>query len=258
MILVIKHIDIEGPGSMGEFFRNTCWHIKTQDSIQVDLSKRERLPGTLQDIEAIISFGGPMNVYEENKYPFLKEEDEFLKKALKEEVPILGICLGAQLLAKACGAKVKKAPQKEIGWHKVNLTESAKDDPLFENLPSELDVFQWHEDTFEIPKDGVLLAESEACPNQAFRFGSNAYGIQFHIEVTPDMVESWINEYMKGKDRGLETKDMIIEAYKKREAYQKQADLIYLNFSRIIREAKTYGAPACRQAGSEHKFYGRT
>ena len=228
-ILIIKHIGIEGPGSIEEFFRNTAWNLKI-----INLDKGEKLPG-LGDKEAIISLGGPMNVYAEDKFLFLKEEDTFLRKAIKEEIPILGICLGAQILAKVCNAKVKKAKTKEVGWYKVSLTDAGRAEPLFMGLPKELTVFEWHEDTFEIPKGAQLLAESESCPNQVFRFGRNAYGMQFHIEVTPDMVESWLNQYAKGEVAEVDGKDMLIEAYKRNETFHRQADLIYLNFTRIIR-----------------------
>ncbi len=228
-ILIIKHIKIEGPGSIEEFLKNTNWNLKT-----VDLSKEESLHNSFKNIAAIISLGGPMNVYEEDKYRFLKDEGEFLKKAIQEKIPILGICLGAQLLAKACGARVRKAPTNEIGWHKVSLTKEGKTDQLFVAVSSELEVFQWHEDTFGIPEGAVHLAESRACPNQAFRFGSNAYGLQFHIEVTPEMVESWIKKYIK---KGCLTRDaegMLIESYKRKQVFEKQASIIYLNFARII------------------------
>jgi GMP synthase-like glutamine amidotransferase len=132
-VLILRHIEIEGPGSIGDFFKNTTWNLKT-----VDLSKEESLPGSFKNIKAIISLGGPMNVYEEDKYRFLKDETEFLQGAIQKEVPILGVCLGAQLLAKACGAKIAKAPASEIGWYKISLTEEGKSDHLFVALPSEL------------------------------------------------------------------------------------------------------------------------
>lgn len=226
MILIIKHIDIEGPGTLGAFFEETGWKMKI-----VELDKGDRLL-LINEYEAIISLGGPMNVYEEAKYPFLKEEDKLIKMALQKETPILGICLGAQILAKACGARVMKSTQKEIGWQKVNLTDEGKRDPLFENMPGQLPVFQWHEDTFDIPEKGLHLAQSPACPNQAFRFGSNAYGLQFHIEVTPEMIESWVRAYTKKES--IETKEMVIESYKAKGAFGKQAQMIYNNFSRII------------------------
>ncbi|MDD5423097.1 MAG: type 1 glutamine amidotransferase [Candidatus Omnitrophica bacterium] len=191
-ILVIKHVEIEGAGTIERFFQNTKWTLAT-----LDFTAGGFPPDDFSDIKAIISLGGPMNVYEEADYPFLRDEDIFLKKALQEEIPILGICLGAQLLAKACGAEVRKAPEKEMGWRRIELTGDGEKDPFLAGLPKELEVFQWHEDTFDIPKSAVRLANSKSCRNQAFRFGKNAYGLQFHIEVTPEIIESWINGYIK-------------------------------------------------------------
>lgn len=236
-ILIIKHIDIEGPGTIGEFLQNTSWCIRT-----LDLSKDRLSPQPLENIEAIISLGGPMNVYEEDKYPFLKEEDAFLKMALKEEVPILGICLGAQLLAKALGARVIKTSVPEIGWHKITLTADGEEDALFEGLSGELDVFQWHEDTFDIPAGAALLAASDSCQNQAFKWGKNAYGLQFHVEVTPEMVESWINTYVKKERAALSgVNNMLVQSYKSEGLLKGEADRIYLNFSRIINAYRKTG-----------------
>ena len=233
MILIIKHIEIEGPGTLGEFLKETARKTKI-----VELDKGDTLP-SVDEYEAIISLGGPMNVYEDAKYPFLKEEDKLMKKALQEEIPVLGICLGAQILAKACGAKVRKADKKEVGWFKVNLTDAGKRDPLFENMTAEFEVFQWHEDTFAIPKGALHLAESQTCLNQAFRFGRNAYGLQFHVEVTPEMIESWIRAYTKNET--VQTKDMLIESYKINEAFKRQAGMLYNNFSRIISASDKIG-----------------
>jgi GMP synthase-like glutamine amidotransferase len=149
------------------------------------------LPGDLSEIEGVVSLGGPMNVYEEKEFPFLKEEDIFIKEAVKKEIPFLGICLGSQLIAKACGARVRKSPVKEVGWFKVALEPTVEDDPLFEGLAGSLEVFQWHEDTFDIPSGGVLLAKGGDCPHQAFRIGRSVYGIQFHIEVTERIIADW-------------------------------------------------------------------
>ncbi|MDD4956379.1 MAG: type 1 glutamine amidotransferase [Candidatus Omnitrophica bacterium] len=191
MVLIIKHIEIEGPGIIGEVLDGKDCRIRT-----VELSRGEALPRGLGGVRAVISLGGPMNVYEEKKYPFLAEEDKLIKEALAKEVPFLGICLGAQLLAKAAGAKVKKARDKEIGFYTVELTLEASIDPVMKGLPGILDVFQWHEDTFDLPVGSVLLASGETSRNQAFRLGKNAYGFQFHLEVDGEMVKNWINEYI--------------------------------------------------------------
>jgi len=136
-----------------------------------------------------------MNVYEEDRYPFLREEDLFIKEAIQRGKAILGICLGAQLIAKALGAKVFKAPVKEIGWYDVSLTKIGSQDPLFSCLPKTFPVFQWHEDTFEIPKSGKLIATSSPVSHQAFRYGEKVYGLQFHLEVTEEMIQEWIETY---------------------------------------------------------------
>jgi GMP synthase-like glutamine amidotransferase len=184
-ILVFMHIENEGPGTLGDYLvaKNVTPRI-------CRLFDAEPLPGDASGFDAIVSMGGPMSVYEEAKYPFLKEETLFLRRAIDSGVPVLGICLGAQMIAKACGAAVRKAPEGELGWARVRLTPAARTDPLFHGVSETLQVFQWHDDTFDIPKGGLHLATSQECPNQAFRY-RNAYGLQFHVEVTPEMLKSW-------------------------------------------------------------------
>jgi len=188
-ILIIKHVDIEGPGLI-----ENCLDQENIPYQILELKPGIHLP-KLDDFTHIIILGGPMNVYEEDRYPFLKDEDLFIKEAIQRGKRILGICLGAQLIAKALGAKVSKAPVKEIGWYDVSLTRIGSRDPLFSNLPKRFPVFQWHEDTFEIPKAGKLVATSSPVPYQAFRYGDNAYGLQFHLEVTEEMIQEWVETY---------------------------------------------------------------
>jgi GMP synthase (glutamine-hydrolysing) len=188
-VLIIKHINIEGPGLIEYSLR--------QEKIPyqiLNLTPGIRLPN-LEKVTHIVLLGGPMNVYEEDRYPFLKDEDLFIKEAIQRGKTMLGICLGAQLIAKALGAKVSKAPVKEIGWYDVSLTEIGSQDPLFSNLPKTFSVFQWHEDTFEIPKGGKLIATSSPVPHQAFRYGEKVYGLQFHLEVTEEMIGEWVETY---------------------------------------------------------------
>jgi GMP synthase-like glutamine amidotransferase len=226
-ILIIKHIDIEGPGTLEYFLRSQNF-FKLEI---VELYREKTLP-PIETCAAVISLGGPMNVYETDKYPFLKTEEDFLKSAIEKEIPILGICLGAQLLAKVCGSSVKKAKHKEIGWYKISLTDYGKNDKLFSGLADEIIVFQWHEDTFEIPKNALHLAKSKNCSNQAFRYGKNSYGIQFHIEVTSEMIENWFLEY---KEKNLDIKKILSQTQKLKDELQKEANLIYSNFLNIIK-----------------------
>jgi GMP synthase (glutamine-hydrolysing) len=233
MILILEHIDIEGPGSMGEFFRNTAWQLQT-----LCLHSGEELPKDTQGIEAVFSLGGPMNVYETERYPFLAQEESFLRMAVQEGIPVLGICLGAQLLAKALGAKVIKLSEKEIGWHEISLTEEGRKDALFAHLPKRFPVYQWHEDAFEIPPGAAKLASSEICETQAFKAGENCYGLQFHMEVSPEMIVSWIGRYIPNATQGQDAQEMLRQAYLLRKEYMRHANLIYLNFARIISNAK--------------------
>jgi GMP synthase-like glutamine amidotransferase len=211
-VLILKHAEIEGPGLIEGFLIRQAIPYQT-----VDLYLGMPFPG-LDDFSHIVIMGGPMNVYEEDNYPFLKSEDLFIKEALQGRRSILGICLGAQLIAKALGATVFKAPVKEIGWYEVALTEEGFKDPLFFNLPKKFLVFQWHEDTFEIPRGGRLIATSNPVSHQAFRYGENAYGLQFHLEVTEKMVREWVESYEDGyaKTEILTQSEKKIGSYKKR------------------------------------------
>jgi GMP synthase (glutamine-hydrolysing) len=190
-VLIITHVDIEGPGSIEDCLRQEKIPFRI-----LNLNAGLHFP-KLDDLTHIVFLGGPMNVYQEDLYPFLRGEDLFIKEAIQRGKQTLGICLGAQLIAKALGAKVSRAPFKEIGWYEVSLTEEGARDPIFSTLPNTFPVFQWHGDTFEIPKGGKLLATSTGIPNQVFRYGENVYGLQFHLEVTREMIREWMKEYDK-------------------------------------------------------------
>lgn len=188
--LVVRHIAIEGPGLLTELMQRAGW---TLDLRAMDVG--DELPRDPGDYQAVVVLGGPMNVYEEHLYPYLKPLDRLLKEAMAREMPVLGICLGAQLMAKALGAAVTKNPVKEIGWYTVTLTDAGRSDPLFAGLEPSLPVFHWHGDTFAIPAGAVHLARAPSCPAQAFRYGRAAYAFQFHLEVTADMVAEWTAAY---------------------------------------------------------------
>jgi len=239
MLLFIKHIDIEGPGTIETYFEKHGYVSNT-----IDLGRGDTLPTNFSNIEAIVTLGGPMNVYEEDKYPFLKEEDKFLKAAIKSEIPLLGICLGSQLIAKACDARVVKSPVKEVGWFKVKLNETARQDSLFHGMNSEFDVFHWHEDMFQIPQRGTLLATGKGCPHQAFKAGACAYGIQFHIEVTEPIIADWCKAYLASQDpeKQKKAKDMLAIYQEKRGSFNQQSDIIYKNFAQIISKRKVLTA----------------
>ena len=144
--------------------------------------------------DAVMVFGGSMHPDQDDRFDWLGSEAEFLGDVLAAEVPVLGVCLGAQMLARAAGAGVRAATTPEIGWYEVSLTPEGSSDPVLGVLPTRATVFQWHHYTFDVPEGGVELARSEVC-TQAFRLdGRRAWGIQFHAEVTYPMLESWVGE----------------------------------------------------------------
>ncbi len=184
-ILVTQHHPEEGPGHLGQFLANQGAELAFAHAWD-----GQPVPTDPAGLAAIISMGGPMNVYEEAEHPWLKDENLLLQRACQAGLPVLGVCLGAQLIAKALGAAVTKAPLEEIGWRKVSLTSDGQADPLFAGLGPRLDVLQWHGDTFAIPEGGRLLAFGDEVPHQAYVWGQ-AYGLQFHVEATPAMVRAW-------------------------------------------------------------------
>jgi GMP synthase (glutamine-hydrolysing) len=151
------------------------------------------LPRPLDAYGGVLVFGGAMHADQDRHHPWLREENFFLQRLLDLQTPVLGICLGAQLLAKAACASVHPADEFEIGWHPVELTDAAADDPVLGQLPERFDSFQWHYYTYDVPAGAIELARSRIC-TQAYRLGDNAWGVQFHPEVTLAQVQSWVDE----------------------------------------------------------------
>ncbi len=224
-IVIVKHVDNEGPGLIEDVLAADGWPLEI-----IELGAGQRLPERVDEIAALIILGGPMNVYQEEQFPFLKEEERLIRKVLIEEIPFLGICLGAQLLAKTCDSRVRMAAARELGWYTATLTAEGKRDLLFRGFPGRFNVFQWHEDSFDVPEGGALLGTGKTCMNQAFRVGQNAYGLQFHMEVTPGMIEDWI----RGEAGSRQAEKILAETARTRETFREQATQLFLNFRQII------------------------
>src|SRR3989338_632456 len=182
--IILQHVPNENAGTILAFLKE-----KKMPYVTVHLYEKNYVFPSLDSVRSVIVMGGPMNAYAEDKYPFLREENNFIKEVIKNGIPYLGICLGAQLLAKALDAKVYKGVQPEIGWDTVDLTDEAVTCRLFQGLEQRksLKVLQWHEDTFDLPQGSVHLAYSRIVPNQAFCYKNLFYGLQFHIEVNRAM-----------------------------------------------------------------------
>jgi GMP synthase-like glutamine amidotransferase len=187
--LIIKNIPSEGPGTIIEFLnlRGLPYRI-----VEASL---EPIPD-IDEYDVLIVMGGPMAVYEMDRYPFLRDVAWVIEKAIKKNKRVLGICLGAQLIAHVLGAKVYKGKEEEIGWLDIEPTlEGARDAVLRMVVEGSgtTKVLQWHGDTFDLPEGSIRLAFSQLYLNQAFRY-DNCYALQFHIEVTPEMIREWFSD----------------------------------------------------------------
>lgn len=195
-VLILKNIASEGPGTLEDFLQERGMYYK------IVHCATQNIPGS-KDFDTLVMLGGPMSVNEEDMYPYIKKEIALVKEFAAEGKKMLGICLGAQIMAKALGARVYPGPEKEIGWYDIELTEEGTRDRLMKALavdPGAGDfrtrfmVFHWHGETFDIPGGAVRLAKSELYPHQAFRYGEGAYAFQFHIEVTKEMIYEWLKD----------------------------------------------------------------
>lgn len=229
-LLILQHVPSEPLGVLDPLLRAAGFRIRyvnfsRDPSAQIDVSR----------YGGLIVLGGPMNVDQAESYPHLLHEIELIHAALTREIPTLGICLGAQLLAAALGARVHPNPVSEIGWYPLKLSEAAQSDALFRHLDSAIPVFQWHAYTFTEPRETVHLASTDSCANQAFRYRDFAYGLQFHLEVDAALIRRWLQHSERrheleplGGERHLRTVDAQTGEYLQRS--QTQAAKLFAAF----------------------------
>lgn len=179
----LMHTPSEGLGAM------EAWFVARGHRLTRTRFYAGERPPAPEAFDWLVIMGGPMGVYEEQAHPWLREEKRFIEQVLARGVPVLGVCLGAQLLAEALGGTVSPHRHREVGWFPVTLTEQGAAHPLFAGLPRSFTPLHWHGDTFSIPPGAVHLARSEACEHQAFAHGEKILGLQFHVEALPSLVE---------------------------------------------------------------------
>lgn len=201
-ILVFQHVPYEPLGTLDPLLKEAGFRIR-----YVNFGRDPKTRPILDKYAALIVLGGPMNSDQIDSHPNLMTEVEILREAIDQDMSVLGICLGAQLLAKALGGKVRRNAVREIGWYDVNLTDAGVADPVLSTFARQQSVFQWHEDGIELPPDAVHLASSPASSVQAFRHGEHAYGLQFHLEVDSSLVDRWLtvpdNQAILDDERGV-------------------------------------------------------
>ena len=207
-VLFIQHGDVDKPGLVTEVLAELEIELRV-----VHPYDGEALPLDASRFDGLVLGGGGQSAYEVELYPYLEGECGLVRAALASQKPVLGLCLGAQLIAQALGAKVQRAERKEIGFFPVTLTPDAAADPLAAVLPGIFGAAHWHGDVFEIPKGAVRLASTALTPNQMFRYGKTCYGFQFHLEMTPALFEELVwdsEEYLV--DSGAMPEELIREA----------------------------------------------
>jgi len=231
--VIIVHVTCEGPGLFAPVLEACGANVRV-----IDVEQGQALPDRLDGVDLLVVMGGPMNAYQEREHPYLATEDALLRQALADDVPVMGVCLGAQLLAKAADASVYRAPVEEFAWGRVQLTPAGRNDPLFDGTDSPMLVFQWHQDTFDVPAHGEWLASSDAVPNQAIRVGRRAYGLQFHIELDRRLLDLWMTVAPEERDDLDEQTIQRITATFNRhqDDLNRQADTIVRNLYRIACE----------------------
>jgi GMP synthase (glutamine-hydrolysing) len=230
-IYVLQHHRVENLGTIAEALEGAAlaWQY-------VRIFDGHPVPKEMKGAGGLIVMGGSMGVYDVDRFPFLRDEFALIEDALKQHRPVLGVCLGAQIVASVLGAKVERNPAgKEIGWHQTKLEAAASDDRLTRGLPATLTPFHWHGDIFELPPGSVSLASSAKTPCQAFRHGDNVYGFQFHFEVNADSVRAMADAFAKELVREqIDADQMIAASATHLPALEKIADSVFSRWASPI------------------------
>lgn len=189
-ILVVRHSQLSPCGIMGEGIIDQGGYYVT-----IMPSEGDSLPESIDSFDGIIILGGPQNAEQDDQFPHFIPLLKMMRSFDDAGKPVLGICLGAQLLARAWGSRIYKLERLENGFHRIQKTEATQHDPLFAMTPENPWLMEWHSDSFDLPPDATLLMTGSECRNQAFKIGDCSYGLQFHPEATVDVIRDWVLNY---------------------------------------------------------------
>ncbi len=237
-LLVFQHVAAEPLGTLDPLIRRRGHRIRF-----ANFERHPDLQPTVDRYRGLIVLGGPMNVEDHAHRAHLLTEMRAIERMLELGRPVLGICLGAQLLAHVLGAPIRRHPEAEIGWYPLHTTQAGRADPVLSPLGDSAPVFQWHRYSFDVPRDAVHLARTEGCEHQAFRYGDNAYGFQFHLEMDQPLIERWLGNpayreelaELSGIAQGHATEDSIRARTREHiAAMQVQADSVFNRFLDLV------------------------
>lgn len=235
-----QHVPFEGLGSIEEWVRHGRHTLSA-----TRFYRSEPLPA-VEDVDLLVVLGGPMNIYEEARYPWLADEKRFVEQAISAGMNVLGVCLGAQLVADVLGARVYANADKEIGWFNIETTEAASTSKLFAAFPQRLEVFHWHGDTFDLPAGALHVASSAGCAHQAFIYNEQVIGLQFHMETTPASAQQIIahcgDEIVEG--RYIQTPQVML-------ADATRFDAINRNMQGLLERLAAATPDRAREAGGD-------
>lgn len=229
-VLFIQHGDTDKPGLLAAALEQRGVGL-----VVCHPYDNQPLPVDLRPFDGLAVGGGAQSAYEQDRYPYLGRECELIREAAREGKPVLGLCLGAQLMASALGADVRPGPQKEIGFFPVTLDSIARYDPLWCDLPTDFVATHWHGDVFDLPPAGMRLGSSALTPNQLFRYGRGLYGLQFHLEMTPEIFEEMVvdsRDFLR--EAGADPDFLAAEAWRVLPALRDTAETVFGRWASML------------------------
>jgi GMP synthase-like glutamine amidotransferase len=229
-VLFIQHGDTDKPALLGEVLEGLGIPY---DVVHPYLD--QSVPANLGDYSGLAIGGGAQGVYEQDQYPYLTQECQLVREAMAAERPVIGLCLGGQLMAAALGAEVRKSGRKEIGFFEVTLDPLAQYDPVWSGMPQTFVTTHWHGDVFDVPPGGMKMGSSAMTPNQLFRYGHSMYGMQFHLEMTPEVLEEMIvdsHDYLT--DAGVDPDAMRQQGYEQLPKLREAATGVFTRWAALL------------------------
>lgn len=245
-ILVCQHVPYEPLGTFNPLLKQYGLRIR-----YVNFGRFPDLQPNLKGYGGLVILGGPMCLDQMDRYPHLKHEVHMVEEAMRLNIPVLGICLGAQVISHALGARVYPNEEKEIGWYDVRLTDHGMQDPVFKKFSQNEKIFQWHGDTFDLPRGAKHLASTTTCNNQAFVYGCNVYGFQFHMEVDEAMISRWLRvphhvEELQTLEGKIDPDQILAETPRHIDRLKELSETTFGEFLKLLGVGKKYICPPSR------------